>query len=59
MKSLGEQLHDMHIQKSRSCFHEEKQGYSREGLENYWEAQMGLDFQPSSVVVQVPLIALV
>lgn len=37
MKSLGEQLHGMHIQKIRSCLHEEKQGFGRESLENYWE----------------------
>lgn len=35
MKSLGEQLHDIHVQKIRSCLKVEKQGYNREGLENY------------------------
>lgn len=54
MKSLGEQIHDLHIQKIRSCLHEEKEGFGREGLENYWETQPALDFQASSVVVPGP-----
>lgn len=54
MKSLGEQIHDMHIQ-IRSCLHEEKQECSKEGLENYWETQPALDFQPNSVVVPGPI----
>lgn len=55
MKSLGEQLHAIYVQKIRSCLKVEKQGYSREDLDNCWETQPALDFQPSLVVVPGPI----